>query len=45
MLNLWLNLRLSRDWAAQAFACGVSRIDVAPILVGGALIALGIIRI
>ena len=45
MLNLWLNLRLSRDWVAQAYARGTSKIDVVPILIGGALLTLGIIRI
>jgi hypothetical protein len=45
MLDWWLNLRLCRDWASQAYTRGMSRIDVEPILIGAALLTLGIIRI
>jgi hypothetical protein len=45
MLDWWLNLGLCRDWAAQAYTRGMSKVDVEPILIGAALLTLGIMRI
>ena len=45
MLDCWLYLRLQRRWASQAYAQAFSKIDIAPMVVGAALVVLGLMRI
>jgi hypothetical protein len=45
MLNWWLHLRLQAGWASQAYSRALPKVDVEPIVIGVALIAIGLLHI
>jgi hypothetical protein len=45
MLNWWLHLRLHRGWAAEAYSRALPTADVEAIVLGAALVAMGLIAI
>lgn len=44
MLDRWFNMRLRCDWASQACARGIARIDAEAIAIGAALLTYGLLR-